>query len=131
MKVNTVCIVDDDQIYQVTSKKMIERINATNNILIFSNGEEAFHFLLQTVSDTDALPDIIFLDVNMPYMDGWQFLEAFETIKFRLPKKITIYVISSSVSETDIQRAKKIPAVKDYYIKPISIDQYSEMLVGV
>ena len=131
MKVNTVCIVDDDQIYQVTSKKMIERINATNNILIFSNGEEAFHFLLQTVSDTDALPDIIFLDVNMPYMDGWQFLEAFETIKFRLPKKITIYVISSSVSETDIQRAKKIPTVKDYYIKPISIDQYSEMLVGV
>ena len=131
MKVNTVCIVDDDQIYQVTSKKMIERINATNNILIFSNGEEAFHFLLQTVSDTDALPDIIFLDVNMPYMDGWQFLEAFETIKFRLPKKITIYVISSSVSETDIQRAKKIPTVKDYYIKPISMDQYSEMLVGV
>ena len=131
MKVNTVCIVDDDQIYQVTSKKMIERINATNNILIFSNGEEAFHFLLQTVSDADALPDIIFLDVNMPYMDAWQFLEAFETIKFRLPKKITIYVISSSVSETDIQRAKKIPTVKDYYIKPISIDQYSEMLVGV
>ena len=131
MKVNTVCIVDDDQIYQVTSKKMIERINATNNILIFSNGEEAFHFLLQRVSDADALPDIIFLDVNMPYMDAWQFLEAFETIKSRLPKKITIYVISSSVSETDIQRAKKIPTVKDYYIKPISIDQYSEMLVGV
>ncbi|HRH47931.1 MAG TPA: response regulator [Panacibacter sp.] len=131
MKVSTVCIIDDDLIYQVTSKKMIQHVNATNNILIFSNGQEAFHFLLQTVTDTDALPDIIFLDVNMPYMDAWEFLEAYETIKTRLVKEITIYVISSSVSEKDIERAKKIPVVKDYYIKPITIAQYSEILVGV
>ena len=131
MKVNTVCIIDDDLIYQVTSKKMIQHVNATNNILIFSNGQEAFHFLLQTVTDTDALPDIIFLDVNMPYMDAWEFLEAYETIKTKLVKEITIYVISSSVSEKDIERAKKIPVVKDYYIKPITIAQYSEILVGV
>lgn len=131
MKVRTVCIIDDDLIYQVTSKKMIQHVNATNNILIFSNGQEAFHFLLQTVTDTDALPDIIFLDVNMPYMDAWEFLEAYETIKTKLVKEITIYVISSSVSEKDIERAKKIPVVKDYYIKPITIAQYSEILVGV
>lgn len=131
MKVSTVCIIDDDLIYQVTSKKMIQHVNATNNILIFSNGQEAFHFLLQTVTDTDALPDIIFLDVNMPYMDAWEFLEAYETIKTKLVKEITIYVISSSVSEKDIERAKKIPVVKDYYIKPITIAQYSEILVGV
>lgn len=130
MKVNTVCIIDDDLIYQVTSKKMIQHIDATNNILIFSNGEEAFHFLSQTVTDTDALPDIIFLDVNMPYMDAWEFLEAYETIKTKLVKEIIIYVISSSVSEKDIERAKKIPVVKDYYIKPITIAQYSEILVG-
>lgn len=131
MKVNTVCIVDDDYIYQVTSKKMIERICVTNNILVFSNGEEAFQFLLEMIADRDALPDVIFLDVNMPYMDAWQFLDAFETLKARLVKDIIIYVISSSVSQTDIERARKIPTVKDYYIKPITIDQYTEMLVGI
>ena len=131
MKVNTICIVDDDYIYQVTSKKMIERICVTNNILVFSNGEEAFQFLSEMIADRNALPDVIFLDVNMPYMDAWQFLDAFETLKARLVKDIIIYVISSSVSQTDIERARKIPAVKDYYIKPITIDQYTEMLVGI
>lgn len=129
MKMNTICIVDDDEVYQITSRKMIERVYTAKNILVFSNGAEAFHFLSEMASNEDVLPDIIFLDVNMPYMDAWQFLDAFGTLK--LIKQITIYVISSSVSHSDIERARSIKAVKDYYIKPITMEQYAHMLEGI
>lgn len=131
MKVNTICIIDDDLIYQITSKKMLERINVTNNILVFSDGEDAYKFLAEKASNADELPDIIFLDVNMPFMDAWQFLEAFTILKTLITKHIIIYVISSSISDTDIQRAKNIEAVKDYFVKPITIDQYAELLKSV
>ena len=131
MKINTICIIDDDLIYRITSKKMLERINATNNILVFSDGEEAFKFLTEKVSCPQELPDIIFLDVNMPFMDAWQFLEAFTFLKPQIVKHIVIYVISSSISNTDIERAKNIEAVKDYFVKPITLDQYAELLKTV
>ncbi len=128
MKINTICIIDDDQIYQITSRKMLERINITKNILIFSDGGEALNFLVATVANKEALPDVIFLDVNMPFMDAWQFLEAFSELKPKLAKDIIIYVISSSISEADVDRAKNIEAVTDYFVKPITIAQYAQML---
>ena len=128
MNIGTICIVDDDRIYQIATRKMLERITAAKNILIFSNGEEAFQYLSESASDKDALPDIIFLDINMPLMNAWQFLEAYTEIKPQLSKPITIYVISSSISEIDIQRAKNIEDVKDYYVKPITMDQYAMLL---
>src|SRR6266487_4242115 len=120
MKANTICIIDDDMVYQITTKKILEKINGAKKILIFSHGEEAFQYLSKVVADKDALPDIILLDVNMPYMDAWQFLEAYRKLKPLLAKQITIYIISSSVSDSDIERAKSMEDVKDYLIKPIS-----------
>ena len=131
MKMNTICIVDDDEVYRITSRKMIEKVYEAKNILVFENGAEAFQFLSEMALDEELLPDVIFLDVNMPYMDAWQFLEAFGILKPKLTKHITIYVISSSVSHTDIERAKSIEAVKGYYIKPVTLDQYSRMLMDV
>ncbi|HRI21461.1 MAG TPA: response regulator [Panacibacter sp.] len=131
MKINTVCIIDDDRIYQLTSIKILERINVANNILVFSDGEKAYNFLSEMVSNENALPDVIFLDVNMPFMDAWQFLDAFTALKPKLAKDITIYVISSSISEMDVERAKSIEAVKDYFVKPITLDQYAKMLTSV
>jgi hypothetical protein len=61
-------------------------------------------------------------------MNAWQFLEAYTEIKPQLSKPITINVISSSISEIDIQRAKNIEHVKDYYVKPITMDQYAMLL---
>ena len=128
MNIGTICIVDDDRVYQITTKKMLERIGTANNILVFSDGIEAFQYISEKMSNKDALPDVILLDINMPFMNAWEFLEAYTQIKPQLPKAITIYVISSSISDTDIERARKIEHVKDYYIKPITMDQYALML---
>ena len=119
MTMNTICIVDDDKIYQLTTKRLLERINATKNILVFSDGEEAYDYISEKIREEDALPDVIFLDINMPCMNAWEFLDAYKKIKPLLAKKIIIYIISSSISDTDIQRAKEIEHLTDYCIKPV------------
>ncbi|MFX5957095.1 response regulator, partial [Acinetobacter baumannii] len=73
-------------------------------ILVFSDGEEALNFLSANIGDNNAVPDIIFLDINMPIMDGWQFLEEYIQLKPRIGKKVTLYMVSSSVDPADTQR---------------------------
>ncbi|MBU2939526.1 response regulator [Lacinutrix sp. C3R15] len=113
------CIVDDDDIYQFTIKKTIQALNYSKSIIAFSDGEEALHFMLDNLTNEEELPDIILLDINMPIMDGFQFMEEFIKIKPKLSKKITIYMASSSVDETDIKKAHEISEISDYIIKPI------------
>ena len=92
----------------------------------FYNGKEAIDFLINP-ENQNQLPDIIFLDINMPVMDGWGFMESFVKIKPQLGKKITIYMVSSSINQDDINRAKGISDVTDYVIKPISQDTLVEL----
>jgi CheY-like chemotaxis protein len=75
----------------------------------------------------DRLPDIIFLDINMPVMDGWEFLNEFIKIKNNFEKKITLYVVSSSIDPRDLERAKSINLVTDYLIKPIELKKFEKI----
>ncbi|MRH99313.1 response regulator [Kriegella sp. EG-1] len=117
------CIVDDDDIYQFTIKKTIKSLNLAANVLAFYDGEEALNFMIENLNNNKELPDIILLDINMPIMDGFQFMEEYIKIMPKLGKKITIYMVSSSVDPTDIERAKKISEISDYIIKPIEPHQ--------
>ncbi len=128
MRTDIISIVDDDKIYQFTMTKTIEATRRFKKILVFSDGEEAFSFLTENQSNPESLPDIIFLDINMPYMDGWEFLTEFALLKPNLSKKIIIYMISSSVSTLDINRAKEISDVTDYIVKPITIDRFAKLM---
>ena len=66
-----------------------------------------------------ALPDIILLDINMPVMDGWQFMELFALLNPTLSKKIDVYMVSSSINKADIKRAKAITDISDFIVKPL------------
>ncbi len=82
------------------------------------------------MSSESELPDIIFLDINMPYMDGWDFMEHFIDIKPNLPKEITIYMVSSSVQAEDMERAKALEDFSNYIIKPIDEKRFKEILAA-
>ena len=123
-----VCIVDDDDIYQFTMVKTMKSLNLTNKIMVFSDGEEALDFMLDNLHNDKELPDVIFLDIDMPIMDGFQFMEEYVKIKPKLGKKITIYMVSSSVDPVDIERAKKISEITDYIVKPITHDQLKHIV---
>ncbi len=128
MKKETICVVDDDLVYQYTASKMLKGIDTVSDVITFSDGEQAYNYLQDHLDVKDKLPGIMFLDINMPFMDGWTFLKIFKDLKLKLAKPITIYMVSSSPEKDDIERAKKIPEVSDYIVKPITRDIFKEKI---
>ncbi len=129
-KVELACIIDDDKIYVNLVKKIIEIKKLSENLLIYKNGKEALDYfknIMENATDENKLPDIIFLDLNMPVMDGWEFLNEFMKIKNNLNKKITLYVVSSSIDPRDLERARSFNLVTDYLIKPIELKKFEKI----
>jgi two-component system, chemotaxis family, chemotaxis protein CheY len=123
-----IALIDDDKIFQLTASKTIKSTEITDRILQFLDGEEALKFLKQNISDPSSLPDYIFLDINMPFIDGWMFLDDFKIIKSKLTKPISIYMVSSSIDPRDMTRARSNENVKDYVIKPVTREKFIELL---
>ncbi|SFC22834.1 Response regulator receiver domain-containing protein [Flagellimonas taeanensis] len=126
--IDTLYLIDDDDTYQFIVEKTLNSLNLVNSIKIFSNGKAAIDFLEATIHDIDQIPDVILLDLTMPIMDGWQFLEQYLRFRPRIGKKVVIYVISSSIDPRDMQRAKSISEVTDYIVKPLTKTKLISML---
>ncbi len=121
-KFNLACLVDDDEIFVFGAKRIIELSNFCDNLMIFPNGKEALDY----IKAEKNVPDVVLLDLNMPIMDGWEFLD--EITKIERLEPILIYIISSSISPLDIERAKTYEVVSKYIIKPISKGKLMEIM---
>ena len=126
-----VLVVDDDGIYQFTTKKTLEATGFANNIFICSNGREAIELIQSNIKNDPGIPDVIFLDVNMPVMNGWDFLKAYQDIKLLISKPIAIYIVSSSADEFDINLSRQFETVADYIIKPILKEKFATILSSI
>ncbi|MET0759299.1 MAG: response regulator [Flavobacterium sp.] len=126
--IKTIAIIDDDDIFVYITKKAVEQINLVEQIKVFGNGKDAIDYLKENCCKPELLPEIILLDLSMPIMDGWQFLDEYTKIKPKIGKKIIIYIVTSSISPDDMKRAKKIDAVSDFIIKPITKDKLIEII---
>lgn len=124
----SVAIIDDDKIFQQMIKKTIGQIETIENIYTFSDGKEAIDYFGIYSSDIKMLPDVIFLDLNMPNMNGWEFLEAYFLLEPNLAKKSTIYIVSSSVDPNDLIKVKASNEVSDYLVKPLNIEFFTQIL---
>jgi CheY-like chemotaxis protein len=126
--IKTLTLVDDDDVFVFLTTKTIEQTNLVDLIKVFGNGLDALNFLKENKNNVDALPEIILLDLSMPIMNGWQFLEEYTKLNPTIGKKITIYICSSSISPDDVTRAKTISEVSDYIIKPITKDKLIDLI---
>lgn len=124
-KINLACIIDDDNIYVNLVKRIIKTKHLCEDLIVFKDGKEAYDYFKKMLEDDDesSIPEIILLDLNMPVMDGWEFIEHFTKIRNKFNKRITLYVVSSSINKNDIDKAKSLSSVADYLIKPVRIEE--------
>ncbi|MBX2946373.1 MAG: response regulator [Cyclobacteriaceae bacterium] len=125
---STIALIDDDEIFQFTTLRIVKLTNLPYTVTQFFNGDQALSYLNKNSEDAEKLPDVILLDINMPIVDGWMFLDEFKTLKQKLKKKITIYMVSSSIAPEDVNRAKANPLVSDYLVKPLSVETVKQVL---
>jgi len=126
-----IAVVDDDKIFQLIATRSIKATQFSGKILQFNNGSEAIQYLEEHANDEHALPDLLFLDINMPLVDGWMFMEDYISLKSRIHKLIRIYMVSSSIDPKDIERAKAISDIKEYVTKPISQQKFAALISEV
>lgn len=125
------CIIDDDDMYVNLITRIIDAKRLSKNLLIFSNGKEALDYFIAALGNikNQGIPKVILLDLNMPVMDGWQFLTELGKHRFDNLKQTTIYIVSSSINPADLERSKAIESVSDFLVKPVNIEQLERVFL--
>ena len=124
----SILLVDDDEINNFISIKLIKKALLTSDIMACLNGKFAIDQLVDIQKrDPEKLPDYIFLDINMPIMNGWEFLDEYKRLNIDPLGKSKIFIISSSVFSNDINRARSYPIVKSFISKPLSVEKIKEL----
>ena len=121
--IKTVLCVDDDPITLMLSKMVLNKASFCNELVTEKDGEEAILYFenLLITNNNDNYPKLIFLDLNMPIMNGWEFLDAFiEKELHHTFKEIKVIILSSTVDPNDIEKSKKYPIVIKFLPKPIN-----------
>ena len=129
MKKKTIWVIDDDAIYQTIINKLIQKSGVFSVLSSFINGKEAIIALNNSLENDDSIPDIILLDINMPVMDGWEFMEEIKRIKSKISKKIIIYIVSSSIALEDRNKSKTFTDIIGYIPKPITVADLLSIVV--
>lgn len=129
----TTCIllVDDNAATNLLNTRIIERSGVKAVIKVAKNGEEALTYFEGAIGDEPAdcpFPDLVFLDINMPRMNGWEFLDIFRTYKFRLPQSTIIYLLTTSPNPDDVIKSQTYTEVTGFLEKPLTREMVREIV---
>jgi CheY-like chemotaxis protein len=121
-KFNRILLIDDDPIQNLINTKLMRRLDMCDRIDVAVNGKAAFE---EYLGDQRPDYDIIFLDINMPIMNGWEFLDVLKEKGFEdLPR---IYMLTSSISPDDIEKSQAHPMVENYITKPLNLQRLEDL----
>jgi CheY-like chemotaxis protein len=112
-----VYLIEDDSISATITEVILKRTLDQVQVQCYTNGQQAFDTLASALQAGCVVPDLILLDLNMPVMDGWEFLDAFASLA--LPRPISVFVLTSSIHSEELLKFAQYPSVKSYFSKPL------------
>ncbi|MFN3755319.1 MAG: response regulator [Flavobacterium sp.] len=121
-----IAVIDNDKIYQIITSKLISKIDENIKVLEFLDGIYAYESLSEQLGE--SWPDLLLLDIEMPIMDGWEFLESFLILQKKSNKSIPIYMVSSSIAPDDRIKANSYSEVNGYLEKPLNLEVIQKIL---
>jgi len=124
-KIKTVLLVDDDEPTNFLNRLAVEELNCTNTIKVIPSAIEALDYLTcagkpEPLNSDCPKPEIIFLDINMPAMDGWEFLDRYEALPEAHKNSVIVIMLTTSFNPEDELKARNIPSVKEFRNKPLT-----------
>ncbi|UTW63051.1 response regulator [bacterium SCSIO 12741] len=127
MKEDTVLIIDDNEVDILIASKNLELSGKFSKVVVAKNGQEALE-ILNGMEDEEQ-PSHILVDINMPIMDGWAFLDEFSERQTETEEKPQVYMLSSSINHTDTERARNNPHVSEFIPKPLNNSKIESILL--
>ena len=130
-KLKCILLVDDDDATNFINRKIIERVGIAEHIEIKLNGKEAIDYIIKSDDNKkdSPVPSLILLDINMPIMDGWGFLERYSALENHKKKQIILVMLSTSLNPEDKRRAEAIPEISDYVYKPLTAEVIHDVFI--
>lgn len=120
--ITNIMLIDDDQINNLISRETIKHFDPSINVVEYEKPDQALSFLTnQSTLRIQNLPDVIFLDINMPLINGWTFLDKYRHILQFLNADIELFLLTSSINHKDMQKAQSFPIISHYISKPLTV----------
>jgi CheY-like chemotaxis protein len=125
---STILLIDDDAATNFYHKLIISKSGIAASMHVAHHGKEAIDYLISAQNGKESMPDLIFLDINMPIMDGWEFLEQYKLLPADIREKITLVLLSASMNPGDAVRAKTFPEIAEFKNKPLTEEMVQDMV---
>ncbi len=122
-----IMVIDDDSTFLFIFRKQIEKLEDIEIVNESRNGSEAISYLKGVLNNLSEPPDLIVLDLNMPVMDGWDFLDEYGKLCENGTPKVPVCILSSTINQADFDRANTYDLVKSFFSKPITSEQLKTM----
>lgn len=127
-KIKCILLIDDDKVTNFYNKKIVKKHNQFENIVAVTSGEDALNYIKNAKKGLCIKPNLIFLDINMPAMNGWEFIEQYNKLDNAFTQDIKLVMLTTSNNPDDLKRSKTIETVDDFINKPLSTDILSDLI---
>lgn len=127
-KLDTILLIDDDPATNFLHKYVLEKESCAENIISFQNAEEAIEYIKETIEKGFHFPELIFLDINMPRMNGWEFIEAYNKISKHNKISKIVVMLTTSLDTRDREKAESIKEINEFLSKPLTPEKIHQVL---
>ena len=129
-KLSCILLIDDDRATNFLNKMILDQMGCCERVVAVESGPEGLDFLKTKIDGKYPHPELLFLDINMPGMNGWEFLEQYKSLDEEIRAQVVLMMLTTSLNPDDFNRAEDLPEVKGYLNKPLNEERMAEVLRG-